>query len=75
MKIAERLELAEALISENPNSLAISVPTHTLKVLLEYCRDRESLKKECIKERTRANEYAVKYHSAKANYERLKELL
>jgi len=72
MTISERLQLVEDLIAEKPNSLSIAVPTHTLEVLLKCCSDREAVKKDQVRERTRANSYRTMYRALKIKHDLLK---
>lgn len=49
MKLNDRIELARKMVEENPTSLSIAMPTHVLKLMLDFCDDRAAVKAENMK--------------------------
>lgn len=72
LKIQERIELVEEMIAENPTALSVTIPTATLEILLDRCKNREEIKKSEMKWRTKANRYEEAYRSAKAQLKQKK---
>lgn len=71
MKINDRLEALEQMMQEQHGQLAVTLPTHSVEVLLEYCQDRMDVKADYLQMRTRANYYEERYAGAAANVKRL----
>lgn len=73
MRIEERIELVEQMMEGNPTALSVSIPTLTVEILLDKCRERAALKKSELRWRTRANMYESSYRSVLAENKRLKQ--